>query len=304
MREPRMMLVQYRAGGAGPGSVGVRVDGRVRAAPAGWPASLLELVTGWSEWATRLRALDLGGLLEVPTAVLVAPLTYPANVICAGANYYDHAAEMGATTPDPAAEPFFFFKPASNTVIGEGADIVLPSKPGADDDWEVELAVVIADRCKDVSEADARSHVAGYAVANDVSARGLFPRPGAVSPAFGWDWVKHKALDTFCPVGPGIVPAWEVPDPHALDLRLLVNGVTKQDSSTSQLVVNVDRLIAQASRWMTLEPGDLILTGTPAGVGMPRGDFLHAGDTVVAEIDGIGRLTNSVVAAAASGAAA
>ena len=295
MREPRTLLVQYRSGASTATAVGIRFAGVVHRVPDSWPSSLLELITAWDDWAPRLRALDVAGLAPVPDAVLLAPLTYPGKVICAGANYYDHAAEMGTARPDPTAEPFFFLKPPTTTVVGDGAAIVLPDAAGANVDWEIELAVVIGQRCTEVPVAQARRVVAGYSVANDVSARGLFPRPAAVSPAFGWDWVKHKALDTFCPLGPGIVPVWEVEQPHDLALRLSVNGAVKQKSSTAELVVDVDGLIAAASRWMTLEPGDVILTGTPAGVGMPRGDFLKAGDLVVAEIEGIGTLTNPVV---------
>ncbi len=295
MREPRIMLVQHRRASDGRTAVGIRSAGVVYQAPQDWPSSLMEVLADWHRWAPALRALDVGGLVPVPDAVLLAPLTYPGKVICAGANYYDHAAEMGTGRPDPDSEPFFFLKPASTTVVGEGADIVLPDVPDANVDWEIELAVVISDRCANVEAADARDHIAGYAVANDISARGLFPRPGAVSPAFGWDWVRHKALDTFCPLGPGIVPEWEV-STGALALRLAVNGVVKQDSSTAQIIVDVNRLVAAASSLMTLEPGDVILTGTPAGVGMPRGDFLKAGDVVLAEIEGVGALTNPVVA--------
>jgi len=297
MTSTPLSLVQYRRGSDPAIVLGVAVDGRVHRAPADWPAGLLEIVRDWARWAAVIRELDPASLAEETEDVtLLAPLTYPNKVICAGANYYDHAAEMGTDVPDPEAPPYFFLKPPTTTVVGTGAPVIMPAGAGVDLDWEVELAVVIGDRCADVLVEEARSHVAGYVVANDISARGLFHRPGAVAAPFAWDWLGHKAMDTFCPVGPDFVPAWLIDDPQDLALRLSINGEVQQDSSTSKMVVDIDHLIAAASRTMTLEPGDLILTGTPAGVGKPRGRFLQVGDVMVAEIEGIGSLTNEVVA--------
>lgn len=299
MRQPQLMLVQYRSPAVSPPAdpaLGLWFDGVVHRAPSEWPATVLDLARDWDTWAPRIRAVSPTDLTVVPDAELVAPLTYPPKVICAGANYYDHAAEMGVSRPDPAAEPYFFLKPPSTTVIGPDAEVLIPADPAARVDWEIELAVVIAHRCTNVSREQARRHILGYTIANDISARGLFHRDPAVAAAFEWDWFSHKALDTFCPLGPGIVPEWEIADPHALDLRLSVAGTVKQDSSTSNIVVDIDGLVAAASRWFTLEPGDVILTGTPAGVGLPRGEFLKDGDRMVAEIDGIGALVNAVTA--------
>jgi 2-keto-4-pentenoate hydratase/2-oxohepta-3-ene-1,7-dioic acid hydratase in catechol pathway len=255
----------------------------------------LRLFDDWALWSERLRNLDVESLPEVADARLVAPITYPRKVLCAGANFYNHAEEMGTARPDPKDPPFFFLKPPTTTVVGPLADIHVPDVPSAGLDWEIELAVVIGRRAKSVSVEDALEIVAGYAVSNDLSARSRFPRPSAVQAPFAWDWLAHKALDESCPLGPGITPAWLVDDPQALGLRLTVNGITKQDSSTSEMVAEIAVLISDASRWITLEPGDVILTGTPAGVGMPRKDFLKAGDVVVAEIDGLGRLENTIV---------
>jgi 2-keto-4-pentenoate hydratase/2-oxohepta-3-ene-1,7-dioic acid hydratase in catechol pathway len=293
--ESSYALVQYaQHTGDGAPRLGVLADGQVRALPVGWPPSALALFDAWETWSGRLQDLDGGDLDLVEGAELVAPITYPRKVLCAGANYYDHAAEMGTARPDPGATPFFFLKPPSTTVVGPYADLVVEDVTAAQLDWEVELAVVIGHRCRDVPLERARGVIAGYAVANDLSARGRFSRPDAVFPPFAWDWLAHKGLDSSCPLGP-VVPAWAVPDPQALGLRLRVNGEVQQDSSTADMVVGVDALVAAASALVTLEPGDVILTGTPAGVGMPRQTFLAPGDVVVAEVDGLGRLENRVV---------
>ena len=162
-------------------------------------------------------------------------------------------------------------------------------------DWEVELAVVIGRGGKDIPAAEAADHIAGYAVANDLSARGLFPRPEAVLAPFAFDWLRHKAFDGSCPLGPMLVPSWLVADPQTLAMALSVNGEVRQDSSAKEMVVPVAELVAAASRTLTLEPGDVILTGTPAGVGMPRREFLHSGDVIEARIEGLGTLRTTVV---------
>jgi 2-keto-4-pentenoate hydratase/2-oxohepta-3-ene-1,7-dioic acid hydratase in catechol pathway len=287
-------LVQYRTG-AGI-AVGVQVDQDVYAAPQLFGGrTLLEIVEDWPRWSTVLRTLDDQALTRVHEPDVIAPLTYPNKLICAGANYYDHAEEMGAARPDPEAEPFFFLKSPTTTVVGPTADVPINTDGRSTVDWEAELGVVIGRRTHAVAEAEAAQAIAGYVVANDISDRGVFHRRGSVAAAFDWDWLGHKNQDAFCPLGPGLVPAWLVPDPHALKIRLDVNGVVKQDSNTSQMVVKVPGLIAAASKLMTLEPGDIILTGTPAGVGLPRHDFLSPGDVVTVEIEGVGRICNTVV---------
>lgn len=290
-------LVQYTEPGSGDVRLGFEEAGVIRLPPPSLTgATLMEVLADWARWDPVLKGIEVGSLPEVVGAEPVAPLTYPRKVLCAGVNYFDHAEEMGTEPPDPDAEPFFFLKTPTTTIVGPRATIAIPADPQAGVDWEAELGVVIADTCRDVDPAEARAHIAGYVVANDLSARGQFPRPGAVFPAFAWDWVSHKSQDGFCPIGPGLVPSWLVPDPQALKIRLTVNGEVKQDSSTSAMVAGVDKLVAAASRITTLEAGDLVLTGTPAGVGMPRKDFLKPGDVVSVEIEGLGRIVNKIVA--------
>ncbi|MET8425153.1 fumarylacetoacetate hydrolase family protein [Nocardia sp. NPDC004860] len=295
MSSQRWCLVQFVENNRAEPSIGVLADGKVCRAPQSLSGrTLLEVVDRWEEFTPLLRNLQLPALEVAPDAELIAPLTYPRKILCAGANYYGHAQEMGTQRPDPDAEPFFFLKPPTTTVVGAHDDVRLPDN--ADVDWEAELAVVIGTGGRDIDERTALEHVAGYTVANDLSARGRFPRKDAVLPPFGWDWFQHKAFDGSCPLGPGIVPGWQIGDPHDLTIRLTVNGEIKQEASTADMVITVPRLIAAASRVLTLEPGDVILTGTPAGVGMPHKTFLRVGDLVVTEIDGIGRLENAMVA--------
>ena len=257
----------------------------------------MDLLATWDDHVELLRGLtndDVRGSESVPGAVLLAPLTYPHKVLCAGANYYDHAAEMGTARPDPSAEPFFFLKTPTTTVVGPDAVVPLPTRAGSRLDWEAELGIVVSRRCKDISPAEAGDCIAGYVVADDLSDRGSFPRPNAVFPPFAWDWVAHKSSDGSCPIGPGLVPAWLVEDPQSLDIGLSVNGEAKQSSNTADMVVGVRGLLAAASRLVTLEPGDLILTGTPAGVGMPHGTFLSGGDVVTVTIERLGSITHTI----------
>jgi 2-keto-4-pentenoate hydratase/2-oxohepta-3-ene-1,7-dioic acid hydratase in catechol pathway len=297
MRKPEWSLVQYRRADDAAVRVGVECADGVHAAPEGWPTSVLGILDVWRELEAELRALDPSALPLEPDAALLAPITYPRKLICAGANYYDHATEMGTMVPDADATPFFFLKPPTTTIVGPGAEVQLPDADEPKVDWEAELGVVIADRCKNVSPEQAGSHIAGYLNSNDLSARGLFPRSNAVAPPFAFDWLSHKAPDGFCPIGPGLVPSWLVGDVENLRITLSVNGVMKQDSNTKHIVAGIDRLISAASKYVTLEPGDIILTGTPAGVGTPRQEFLAAGDVAVVEIDGLGRLETRMTGA-------
>ena len=205
------------------------------------------------------------------------------KIVCAGMNYRDHAEETGIPVPE---RPVLFAKWTS-AAIGPGEPIVLPAIT-SQVDYEAELGVVIGRRVRDLDPDDALDAVGGYVCVNDVSARDLQFADG--------QWTRAKSLDTFCPVGPAVVPATEIPDPQALRIRCLVNGEALQDSSTAQMVFSVAELVAHASRGITLEPGDLIATGTPAGVGFTRTPpiFLAPGDEVTVEIEGIGELTNPV----------
>jgi 2,4-didehydro-3-deoxy-L-rhamnonate hydrolase len=214
---------------------------------------------------------------------LLAPVRRPGKVIGIGLNYRDHAAESGQ--PIPTA-PILFPKFA-NSVIGPGEAIVIPPET-EQPDYEAELGVVIGRTAYRVTEADALSYVAGYTCVNDVSARDLQFESS--------QWMLGKAIDTFLPCGPWLVTADEIPDPQALGIRLTLNGEELQSSSTAQMVFGVAELVASLSRTMTLEPGDLIATGTPPGVGFARTPpvWLRDGDEVSVEIEGIGTLTNPV----------
>lgn len=289
-----LLLVQYRTDDDAVPRTGLLVGGTVRALPASWPDTVLRVLDRWDEYEAALQTLDTEGLEAVPGATLTTPITFPRKVLCAGANYFSHADEMGTARPDPDAAPFFFLKPPTTTVVGPDAVVPLPSGDDPRYDWEGELAVVIGRRARHVAREDARSVVAGYLVADDLSARGLFARPNAVFPPFAFDWLAHKAQDGSCPIGPGIAPAFSLPDIESKRLTLSVNGEPKQDALIEELVIGIDGLVAGASDLVTLEPGDIILTGTPAGVGLPKNTFLAVGDRVEVSIEGIGRIVHTI----------
>jgi 2-keto-4-pentenoate hydratase/2-oxohepta-3-ene-1,7-dioic acid hydratase in catechol pathway len=215
-------------------------------------------------------------------AELLAPVPRPGKVVAIGRNYPEHAAEEGAQPP-PA--PLVFAKWPSS-IIGQGADIRWDPSLTAEVDYEAELAVVIGRRARRVSTVEALDYVLGYTCLNDVSARDLQFRDG--------QWVRGKSLDTFCPMGPAIVTADEIADPQRLAIRCLVNDEVLQEANTSEMFFSVAEIISHCSEAFTLDPGDVIATGTPSGVGAfrtpPR--FLGDGDRIVVEIDGIGRLEN------------
>ena len=217
------------------------------------------------------------------------PIERPQKIICVGLNYRDHAEEQGIAAPE---KPILFAK-WPNTLTGPGEPIELPAI-SEQVDYEAELGVVIGSRVRNVSVENALEAVAGYVCVNDVSARDLQFSDG--------QWTRGKSPDTFCPVGPQVVPAAELPDPQALGIRAILNGRTMQDSSTANMIFGVAEIIAFTSQTITLEPGDLIATGTPAGVGVFRDPpvFLQPGDEITIEIDGIGSLTNPVRAASAA----
>ena len=236
----------------------------------------------------RLTALDPAGLPAVSGSPRIgAPVGGSPKFIAIGLNYADHAAESGMPIP---AEPVVFMK-ANNALCGPNDDVEKP-RGSTKLDWEVELAVVIGTRAKYVSEADALKHVAGYAVCNDVSERAFqIERLG--------QWTKGKSHDTFGPLGPWLVTADAIPDPHNLAMWLDVNGQRCQTGSTATMIFKVPKIISYLSEMMTLSPGDIITTGTPPGVGMgmkpPK--FLNAGDVVTLGIDGLGAQRQTIVAA-------
>lgn len=257
-------------------------------------AGVLDVVREWPARSGPLRRLDLAAQTPVQPRRVLAPLTFPDKVICSGPNYIDHLAEMGQSGLGPSWTPFFFLKPPTTTLIADGAPVLISGDPADRVDWEGELAAVIGIGGRDIQMAEALDHVAGYAVANDISLRGPFHRDTPAAP-FQWDWVAQKCADTSLPLGPGLVPAWHVPDVQDLRIRTAVNGETKQDGHTGNMVCGVAELVSHASRQMTLAPGDVIVTGTPAGVGAGRGEFLRPGDVVRVTIDGVGTLVNPVL---------
>ena len=268
----------------------------------GAPDSVAGLFTDWPRWHAHLQAAAGGALppalppslpqLGLPAGLpVLAPLLYPGKVLCAGANYYDHCAEMGVQDLRKEAQRlFFFFKPPRNAVVGPGPTVRKPIGTSAMD-WEIELAAVIGTTARNVAVADALAHVAAYTVAIDISARDFNRAPETF---YKLDWVAGKAHDTCCPMGPRLVPAGGLADPQDLGLRLSVNGVVKQDARSSGMIFSIAEQIATLSRIMTLDPGDVVLTGTPAGVGAPKGTFLSVGDRLDAAIEGIGTLSVTI----------
>jgi 2-keto-4-pentenoate hydratase/2-oxohepta-3-ene-1,7-dioic acid hydratase in catechol pathway len=231
----------------------------------------------------------------------MAPVRWPSAIYCAGANYADHAAEMAARQgkepePDPHTQGLqsWHFIKASRSLANPGETVKI-SDYSKQMDWEVELAAVIGRPAKNVPIEKALGYVAGYTCANDLSARdrGRRPHISETSP-FKADWVAHKSFDGSCPLGPWIVPASEIKDPQGLALKLWVNDVLKQDSHTSKMIFTLAEQISHLSSRLTLHPGDLVLTGTPAGVGAGRGEFLKAGDVVKIWIEKIGEISNKM----------
>jgi 2-keto-4-pentenoate hydratase/2-oxohepta-3-ene-1,7-dioic acid hydratase in catechol pathway len=258
-------------------------------------ASALELFDDWARAEPVLRGLDIDAAPVIEHDALLAPLRWPRKVICAGVNYRRHVAEMGGTVPASGWQPFFFLKTPTTTVIGPHDPIVVRAPEQARYDWEAELAVVIGTGGRDIPIGSALDHVGGYCVANDITARGNHRRETVPAEAFQYDWFASKSIDGSLPLGPGVTPAFFVPDPQALRLRLWVNGEPQQDESTSDMICGVAELIAAASAYVTLEPGDVISTGTPSGVGAGKGRHLVAGDVVRTTIEGLGTLENTVI---------
>jgi acylpyruvate hydrolase len=297
-----MMLVSYRARGsdaawhAGIAHEGTVVDATAsrlrRAEEASGQADLsvrglleqgpssLEEVFAWAKPQFKAKS----HLIPLETVELGPPVPDPDKIICLGVNYREHAAEARQKLP---AVPMFFAK-FRNSLIGPSSPILLPGV-STQIDYEGELAVIIGRRCKGVSEQEALQYVAGYTIMNDVSARDLQLQTS--------QWTAGKALDTFGPMGPGIVLASDIADPQTLTLTTRVNGQVVQHDSTANMIFSVATTIAFLSSLMTLEPGDIIATGTPSGVGVTRTPplFLQDGDVVEVEIERIGRIRNPVM---------
>ncbi len=285
-----MQLVTYRVEGGW--QAGIAVEGKIvpsrKLGP--YPSTVKELLAIdpalFDEMLAAARsAADDPEAVELGSARLGPPVPDPDKIVCLGLNYRDHAAEAGLALPEA---PVLFAK-YRNSLIGPYDDIVVPAAAAAAVDYEAELAVVIGRRASRVGERDALDYVAGYAALDDVSARDLQMQTS--------QWGAGKAIDGFAPMGPGIVPARFIPDPQALMVTARVNGQTLQHASTSQMIFGVAETIAFITRFMTLEPGDIIATGTPAGVGFTRKPpiRLEAGDLVEVEIENLGVIRNRVV---------
>lgn len=291
-----MRIISYRTAPQAPWQAGFELDSRVIAATAvhtynsspsvralleAGPTAVDKAIAN----AQRLFEASEQQFLSLDAIEVGAPVPDPDKIICLGLNYADHAAESNMALPK---HPILFPK-YRNSLVGPHDAIVLPHF-STQIDYEGELALVIGQTCKDVTEQDALQYVAGYTIMDDVSAR-------------DWQfhtqqWMPGKAIDTFAPMGPGIVPATEIPNPQALKVFTRVNGQVLQDGTTEQMIFTVAQSIAYISTVMTLVPGDIISTGTPAGVGQARKPqiFLHAGDVVEVEIERIGKIVNPVVA--------
>lgn len=255
--------------------------------------TLLESSNGWQERAreaaVRARPLPLA---EVR---LRAPIRRPPKLLALAGNYQEHVREGGVAPVDKShATPLLFLKPSS-AIIAAGEAVQIPSISSAVD-YELELGVVIGRRCKNVAAADALGAVAGYLVVNDISARTVdWGVERELTERIGYfDWLNGKWPDTFAPMGPFVRTADEVPDPQRLAMRLTVNGAVRQDASTADMIFTVAETIAFCSRFLTLEPGDIIETGTPSGVGASTGTYLRPGDRIEAWIEGLGTLVTDV----------
>ncbi|CAN5393612.1 fumarylacetoacetate hydrolase family protein [soil metagenome] len=277
----------------------VLFDARTLSGKAAY-ATMLGILDDWDAADALFAAFDGQAPGGTPfTAVrLLAPILYPGQIWAAGANYQDHIGEMDEGSEYKAVNAktisggraWHFMKSGRGAIVGPDTVNPLPSY-SSKVDWEVELAVVIGREAKDVKAADALDYVAGYTIANDLSARDFVVRDG-IDPAspFRFDWLSHKGFDGSCPMGPWIVPARDIPDPHALGLKLWVDDVLMQDSSTRHMIFDIGEQIEEISARVTMYPGDVVMTGTPSGVGMTRGIFLTSGQSVRLWIEGIGEL--------------
>jgi 2-keto-4-pentenoate hydratase/2-oxohepta-3-ene-1,7-dioic acid hydratase in catechol pathway len=283
-----MRFVTFESGGkARPGLLTAN-DSLVDLSAAGF-STLLDVIEAGADGRSKAQAFAATASGEntysLSSVKLLAPIPKPRKLICVGLNYRDHAAETGSPIPDV---PTIFNKFAT-AVIGPGADIVLP-KVSKSPDYEAEFAFIVGIGGRHITAQDWQKHMFGYTIINDVSARD-YQRATT-------QWLMGKTFDTFAPMGPWIVTADEIADPHNLNIQLEINGETLQNSNTRELIFKIPDLIAFLSSVFTLEPGDIVSTGTPSGVGVARKPqrFLRPGEEVTVKIQGIGELTNPVVA--------
>jgi 2-keto-4-pentenoate hydratase/2-oxohepta-3-ene-1,7-dioic acid hydratase in catechol pathway len=249
-------------------------------------------------WVSGLDLLSRDELtIPLEEIHLLVPIASPPKLLFLAGNYAGHVAERGGSAAERQETfPYVFMKPPSSTLTHPGDPIVIPRFSPDQIDWECELGVVIGRHCRGVSEFEALAYVAGYTVVNDISDRGFKPNPGRKPRERDkfFDWLHGKWHDTFCPMGPCILSSDAVKDPQSLSLRLTVNGQMKQDATTAEMVFPVAAIVSFLSQFVTLEPGDVIATGTPSGVGSATRTFLKPGDMVRATIGSIGTLENPV----------
>jgi 2-keto-4-pentenoate hydratase/2-oxohepta-3-ene-1,7-dioic acid hydratase in catechol pathway len=291
--------------GAMAGGGVVRLHAAAAARGAAAPEDVSAIIRSWPGDRERLQALvdgaPDGARLHREAVTLRPPVTRPGKILCLAGNYREHIVESGfaAVREQDVITPQMFLKPAT-CLVGDGARVTL-SPGNVRVGWEAELGVVMGRAARNVRRARALDYVFGFTIVNDLSERALHSRlQGRLvrerDPFF--DWLAGKWFDGFAPCGPWIVTADEIPDPHALGIRLRVNGELRQEGRSSDMIFDIPALIAEASAIMTLEPGDIIATGTPAGAGVGTGEsFLRAGDQVVCEIDGIGTLCTEIARA-------
>ena len=277
--------------------VALAADRLERGDLAGAASGMLALIAGGdgalAALAEVVAAAPEDALLPLDTVELRAPIPRPRkNILCVGRNYAEHAAESLRAIGQEVKLPEFpnIFTKAVTAVTGPTSEIVIDPAVSERIDWEVELAVIIGTGGRGIAREDALRHIWGYTILNDVSARDIQNRAGV-------QWFLGKSLDGSCPMGPWIVTADELRDPTNLRLRLLVNGIVKQEDTTAHMIFDIPTLLADISRGMTLEPGDILATGTPSGVGFARTppEFLRPGDLMESEIEGIGTMRNRVV---------
>uniref|UniRef100_A0A0A9XLH6 Fumarylacetoacetate hydrolase domain-containing protein 2 n=1 Tax=Lygus hesperus TaxID=30085 RepID=A0A0A9XLH6_LYGHE len=290
----KMRFVQYTCSSSGTIRLGAQVkEGgdivEISSGKTDFPSSLVSLIRRGPEALQKANKIVADGqsAVKLSDVTLLSPILSPDKIICIALNFKSHCDEQNKPYP---VEPFFFNKFPS-TIIGPNDEIIHPPNSRFLD-WEVELAVIIGKKCRQVSKEDADDYIFGYTVANDLSARDW-----QVPKKNNGQWLFAKSMDTFCPLGPVVVTKDEIKDPHNLKLTCSVNGIQRQEGNTGDMVHNIHDIISYLSSLITLLPGDVVLTGTPSGVGVflnPK-ISLHPGDVVETEIEGIGKLCNKVV---------